>query len=45
MNTNQTDMLQELIIGIKETCLYVENLEASYDFYKNVLGLNPISFA
>lgn len=32
------------LTGIKETCLYVKNLERTKDFYSNVLGLSLISY-
>jgi len=31
-------------LGIKETCLYVENLETTKHFYNEILGLTIISY-
>jgi len=32
-----------MISGIKETCLYVEDIKRSVNFYKNTLGFNLIN--
>jgi lactoylglutathione lyase len=33
-----------MILGLYETHLFVENLEISIDFYKNVLGLQQCHY-